>query len=271
MARLKKYLAPFCLLLASCCFVLLILEGVVRVFSPHVRDHVLPGRLFDIDEHLGWKLKAEKQVIHHSRYFDVVYTTNALGFRDQPRHGSTNKSIYRVLLYGDSQIFGWGVSEDRRFSNLLEHSIPSLELWNLAIPAYGLDQQILSYERNNVWPDADEVIFFVSELTLHRTHHDYMYGKPKPVFVKDQNGVLRSVPPKHVGKTHLLYEILSPMYLPHFVNRRLEMLQAIIAEGRNKQDQETSEKTVISGKRVSDFEKELLNFARDTVVKRKQK
>ncbi len=172
MERLKKYLVRFCLLLASCCFALLILEGVVRVFFPHVRDHVLPGRLFDIDEHLGWKLKAGKQVIHHSSYFEVVYTTNALGFRDQPRHGSKNKSIYRVLLYGDSQIFGWGVSEDRRFSNLLSRYMPSVELWNLAVPAYGLDQQILSYERNGAWLDADEVIFLVSETTLYRTHHD---------------------------------------------------------------------------------------------------
>ena len=98
-----------------------------------------------------------------------------------------------------------------------------------------------------------------------------MEGKPKPVFVRDQNGVLRSVPPKHVGQTRLLYEILSPMYFPHFVNIRLKMLQTIIAEGGNKKGQETREETLISGRRVSDFEKELLNFARNTAVERKQK
>ena len=162
----------------------------MRVFAPHSRDQALPGRLFEIDEQLGWKLKANRKVTHRTRYFDVTYITNESGFRDRMRGGSADGgsaggSGYRVLLYGDSQAFGWGVPEDERFSNLLERSLPSLEVWNRAIPAYGLDQQILSYEHSDVATNADEVIFFVSEATLDRSHHDVMYGKPKPMFVNE--------------------------------------------------------------------------------------
>lgn len=271
MARLKGYPAKFCLLLASCCVALLLLEGIVRVFFPYARDHVLPGRVFDIDDYLGWKLKAEKQVIHRSRYFNVVYTTNSLGFRDKLRHRSKNKEIYRVLLYGDSQVFGWGVPEDRRFSNLLEAHMPSLELWNLAIPAYGLDQQILSYEREGASLNADEVIFFVSEETLRRTHRDYMDGRYKPMFVKGQHGLLQVAPPKQVAIPRLLYEVLSPLYLPHFVNRRLKMLHALVEGGSNKRGPGADRDTITSSGRTGNFEEEILNIARDIAVERKHK
>ncbi len=111
----------FCLVLVGLCISLFLAEGLVRIFSPHSRDHVIPGGLFNIDDYLGWKLRAGKSTIHHSRYFDVVYTINSLGFRDKPRNVLKDENVYRILLYGDSQIFGWGVPEDKRFSNLIEN------------------------------------------------------------------------------------------------------------------------------------------------------
>ena len=231
----------------------------MRVFAPHSRDHVLPGRLFEIDEHLGWKLEANRQVTHRTRYFDVSYITNASGFRDRIRDGSISAAGYRVLLYGDSQAFGWGVPEDGRFSNLLERSVTSLEVWNRAIPAYGLDQQILSYERSDVAPDVDEVVFFVSEATLDRSHHDVMYGKPKPMYVKDENGALQRVPPGSVSAARWRYEVLSPLYLPQFLSRRFGLVRANIEEARRTSWRELRDRRGSS----SDFEKELLILARE--------
>jgi hypothetical protein len=160
MKAIKKHLSQFCLVLAGCCIALLLAEGFVRVFYPYSRDHVIPGGLFEIDNYLGWKLQAGKNAIHHSRYFDVVYSINALGYRDKPRNPSKDENIYRILLYGDSQVFGWGVPEDQRFSNVVEDQKQSLEIWNLAVPGYGVDQQILSYEKRGKSFSADEVIFF---------------------------------------------------------------------------------------------------------------
>ena len=47
--------------------------------------------------------------IHHSRYFDVTYSINALGLRDGPRTIVKHLGTDRILLYGDSVIFGWGI------------------------------------------------------------------------------------------------------------------------------------------------------------------
>jgi hypothetical protein len=198
--------------------------------------------LFEIDNYLGWKLKARKSTTHHSRYFDVVYSMNALGYRDKPRKLLKSGNTYRVLFYGDSQVFGWGIPEGQRFSNLVEDQKQSLEVWNLAVPGYGLDQQILSYERDGQSFNADEVIFFVSESTLERTHYDYIYNKPKPKFTTDQSGALRIVPVHQRARvwTSLLYSVLHPLYLPYFVERQLAVLNGIPKESSNPQGQETS-------------------------------
>ena len=241
----------------------------MRVFAPHVRDHVLPGRLFEIDEQLGWKLEANRRVTHRTRYFEVTYATNAAGFRDQARGGSAGGGSYGVLLYGDSQAFGWGVAEESRFSNLLERSLPFVEVWNRAVPGYGLDQQILSYEQSDVSPKADEVIFFVSGPTLERSHDDVRYGKPKPIFVKDGNRGLRRVLPASVRAARWQYEFLSPLYLPQFLSRRFGMVRASLEEARAKR--EVGEGVAGSTRPVSDFEKELLILARDAAAERRQR
>jgi hypothetical protein len=273
MRAIKRYLSRFCLALAGLCISLFLAEGFVRIFFPYSRDHVVPSGLFDIDGYLGWKLKVGKSVTHHSHYFNVVYTINSLGFRDKPRNVPKGKNVYRILLYGDSQIFGWGVPEDKRFSNLIENQTQHLEIWNLAVPGYGLDQGILSYERDGKSLNADEIIFFVSENTLERTRYNYIYKKHKPMFVIDEIGGLKLIPiPK--GKTtttSLLYKILSPMYLPYFLERRSEMLKDMLKKSSYGRSWETNTEGFIPSERIGDFEKKMFIMARNMALERKQR
>lgn len=226
MAIQKGYLGGAVLVLVSLLVAAVALEGAARIFFPHDRDHVLPGRLFDIDPRLGWKLKPNQYVRHNTRHFDVVYATNARGFRDMERHPGAPRARYRVLVYGDSQVFGWGVPINERFSNRVESTAGGLEIWNFAIPAYGLDQQILAYQFSDLDIDADEVVFFVSVATLYRARNDIMYGKPKPIFELGSHGQLQVVPPKRVTTTRWLYELMNPFYLPYVIQRRLQILAA---------------------------------------------
>ena len=98
MRLIKRHLSLLCLVLAGFCASLFLAEGLVRIFFPHSRDHVIPGGLFDIDDYLGWKLKPGESAAHHSTYFDVVYTINSLGMRDKPRNLSKNENVYRTIL-----------------------------------------------------------------------------------------------------------------------------------------------------------------------------
>ena len=271
MSKMKRPLSQICLILTGLVIGFLIAEGLVRLFFPYSRDHVIPAGLFEIDADLGWKLKAGKSLTHHSRNFDVVYKTNTLGYRDAPRKLPKEESVYRILFYGDSQIFGWGIPENQRFSNIIEARQSSLEILNLAVPGYGLDQEIFSYEKNGHFLYADEVVLFISEDTLSRTYYDYIYRKYKPKFVADQNGNLRVVPPPKLANlwTDTLYKILSPFYLPYFLDRQLAIFKDMIKRPINATgEQQQSKRDNVA---IGDFEKKLIKRVKNETVARQHR
>jgi len=223
---LNKRWASVLLFVAGCCAALAVAELLVRVFAPHSRDHVVPAGLFTADTTLGWSLMPGRRLQHHTRYFDVIYDINAMGFRDPPRQIAGTAGTQRVLLFGDSQIFGWGVPLGHRLSDLVEKRVPSVELWNMAVPGYGLDQQVLSYENAAATLNADVVVLFVSGPTLERTRHARIYRKPKPRFVFDADDSVRLVPVsgRSNSRTGAVYRALSPLYLPYFLERQWQIL-----------------------------------------------
>jgi hypothetical protein len=179
--------------------------------------------VLEIDKQLGWRLRPGANAIHSSRDFQARYTINRFGYRDGDRHAARDRAKRRLLLYGDSQAFGWGLQEAQRFSNLVEARGDGLEVWNLAVPGYGLDQEILSYERDGGFFSADDVVLLVSVSTLYRLPFGYVYKKYKPRFVLEPGGRLRLVPvaPGDSRWTSLLYEAFGGLYLPHFVEYQL--------------------------------------------------
>lgn len=209
------------LLLAGVVVAIALAEAVVRVLFPDARDHALPMELFARDDRLGWRLAAGAEADHRTVYFTVRYSTSSEGFRDRERGYTVPSSGRRMLLYGDSQVFGWGVEEERRFSNLLEQRVPGLEVCNLGVPGYGVDQQLLHYEwRAREWR-AEEVALFVTDATVSRLQFDYLFGLHKPRLVLDAGGVLQVVPPERGPSRYDLYRFPRWMSLPYAVDRVL--------------------------------------------------
>jgi hypothetical protein len=198
-------------------------ELALRIWMPHVRETALPGNLLIISDDLGWSFRPSVTAQHRSRYFSVEYQINAMGFRDAARTERPAQRPYTIVLYGDSLVFGWGIPADARFSNLLEAEGRSFEMWNHAVPGYGLDQEILLYEKEAPTLDVDEVMFFVSMSTLERIHSGHIYAKYKPRFVADADGRLRLVPVPRLknNAVSLTYRLLSRFYLPYFLQVRI--------------------------------------------------
>jgi len=228
MKKFRTYALNVGLVLAGLLVALALAEGFVRVFYPHSRDHVVPSGLFAFDNDLGWRMTGNGTFVHRSRYFEVAYRTNQSGYRDRPRQRETTPGKYRILLYGDSQIFGWGVEQSKRMSDLLEIDIENLEFLNLAVPGYGLDQQVLSYLLDGKSFEADEVLFYVSPNTLLRMRKNFMYSKYKPQFKILPGDKLEVVPiPKRNNAVlGVIYNTLSPFYLPYFVQRKLARIRS---------------------------------------------
>src|SRR3972149_6968280 len=67
---------------------------------------------------------------------------NDSGFRCTHNFEKNKKpGVRRILLFGDSFTAGDGVSNDKRYGDILEKEIPDLEVFNFGLPATGTDQQ----------------------------------------------------------------------------------------------------------------------------------
>lgn len=105
-------------------------------------------RTFEYHPKIGYRYLPEfKARIPDKEFGGYLIQTNSQGFRDV-RDFSVPKSpgTKRVLLFGDSYSAGYGVSNNKRFSNFLEQQIEGLEIFNFALPGTGTDQQYIAYK-----------------------------------------------------------------------------------------------------------------------------
>ena len=79
----------------------------------------------------------------------------------------------RLLLFGDSFTAGDGVSDGKRYGDLLEQLIPGLEVYNLAMPGTGTDQHYLIYQEFARDIESDLIILGVSVENILRVKARY--------------------------------------------------------------------------------------------------
>ncbi len=72
---------------------------------------------------------------------------NAQGFRsDHDFDVNKPSGMRRVLLFGDSFTAGDGVSNGKRYGDVLESQVSDLQVYNFGLPGTGTDQQYLAYK-----------------------------------------------------------------------------------------------------------------------------
>lgn len=114
-----------------------------------------------------------------------LFQANSSGFRCRhdftPRKGEGKK---RILLFGDSFTAGDGVSDGKRFGDILEELIPDLEVYNFGLPGSGTDQQYLAYREEGAHLESDMLVIAVLVENIRRVAARYR-------FFMDEQGVER--------------------------------------------------------------------------------
>ncbi len=162
-------------------------EAGLRLFFPQplaerYGSPAAGGPLVAIDPELGWTLRKNVSGVTSDEAWQADLATNALGFRDV-NHGEKTAGVTRVVVLGDSFVFGSGVKQDepvtRRLAALLG---PSFEVINLGVPGYGTDQALLTLRRwaPRLSPDIVLAGFFWNDVMENASAE--MYGMPKPRF-----------------------------------------------------------------------------------------
>jgi carbamoyltransferase len=134
------------------------------------------------------------------------FETNSQGIRSVREYSFEKPpGIHRIIVCGDSMPAGQYVSNEHRFTELLERFMPNTEVINLALEGSGTDQQLLVYENVGRKYEHDLVLLmpFLSNIRRNmldartgyeaKTKTKVLRGKPRFDLVEGQL-VLRNVP-----------------------------------------------------------------------------
>ena len=124
-------------------------------------NYLLPGRLYRFDTKLGLIYAPNLTISVGNDLGTYVVRTNKQGFRID-RDLDINKTKEKtILIFGDSYTAGDGVSNGRRFTDLLEKEFSGTEFLNLAVSGSSLDQNYIVFSDLKNRLKYDEVFLII--------------------------------------------------------------------------------------------------------------
>jgi hypothetical protein len=97
--------------------------------------------------------------------------------------------VFRVVAIGDSYTYGAEVDADQTYSAYLQRLLPSSQILNMGVTAYGIDQAVLKYLRHGRVYRPDLIVFGVFGPDYVRVPLSF-FRFAKPVFQLDANNEL---------------------------------------------------------------------------------
>lgn len=175
-------------------------EASIRVLANMLG--VSPYMKYDKD--IGWTAEPGTTKHHKNTYlgFDVTYQINNNGFRGPSYDEHKPTGIYRVMVLGDSNGFGWGISEDKHFAAIINSKLKNVQVVNLSLSGYGTDQEYLRFLKEGIAYKPDLVIVQVTPNDFDEIQYSFFNQKPKPQFLVTNEGALKlvNVPVLPVGE-----------------------------------------------------------------------
>ena len=128
------------------------------------------------DPLLGWRLKSDMRVRHARKGeypFSVIYTTDNKARRTIRTNSMSNDK--RILFFGDSFTFGYGVNNEDVFVQEVANNIDNYSVYNYGVNGYGIAQmyQSLLIEFENL-SKGDVVVFAPISRDFGRTYKSSM-------------------------------------------------------------------------------------------------
>lgn len=140
---------------------------MVEATAGVLRDHAFPFlNIYEADETFGVRLSPHASTAtrsRHGRVTDVV--TNALGFRgpEWTPAPAARPVPGRVMLLGDSQVFGYGVDAPEGMASRLQALLgPDHEVLNASTPTWGPHEQVLALDELGPRYRPEVVLFFAN-------------------------------------------------------------------------------------------------------------
>ncbi len=181
--RLRRAFLVIASLLLGSLIAVLAVEGVSRALFPSWAPRT--GRLAEFwryDPVYGWAHEPGRVGKFASHGFDTTVRINSHGFRGPERSFDKSPGRKRVVVLGDSYVWGFGVEQEELFTTLVEDRLgPGVELVNLAVSGYSTDQELLLYRNvgRRYTPDVVVLVVASNDVADNARAVAYVvYGKP---------------------------------------------------------------------------------------------
>lgn len=199
--RLKKLVINAGMLSASIFIFLIFFEVFLRLFLPQPLSPLLfpteDVRTFgQFDSLLGWSLKPKAEAPHFSSEYNVKVKQNSYGMRDKEYLIKKSQNKYRIAVTGDSFVWGYGVDNDKMFTEVLEEKLGgNFEVLNFAVSGYGTDQELLQFSSKILEFEPDMLVISFYNNDIENIMNSRQYGYNKPLFVLEKGSLkLTNVP-----------------------------------------------------------------------------
>jgi hypothetical protein len=182
---------------------------------------------FEFSPNLGWENRRSfHQEFYSSDYGRMIeQTTNSVGIRDE-REFSVQKTKPRILILGDSFVFGTGLDQDDLIGRRLQEMLPEYEVISAGTVGYSSTQYLQYYEQYMAVYDPDIVVFAVYLNDFAENYYGTIFGFTKPWFYQIGPAGLEKVPMQQFALVKPPPEPREKILFPGFIKQRLDAFRA---------------------------------------------
>jgi GDSL-like Lipase/Acylhydrolase family len=190
------------LLAASILASLVAADGMLRLLGRGpLQVNPVPGYFWRHDPLLGWSNSPGAEGVFNHPRFRINVHINSKGLRDREYAYEKSPGTRRILVIGDSFVWGYGVEERETFVKVLEsglaHAAIGVDVINGGVAGYGTDQELLWLRSEGVRYRPDLVILVMCGNDDDENNSELVYNVyHKPRFTQTKRGelVLGGVP-----------------------------------------------------------------------------
>ena len=136
------------------------------------------------DDMLGWKLVPRSKHLYRKEEQAYLIAINSKGLRDVERSYEKPLGVFRIVVVGDSFVFGsGGVETSDRFTDILEKSTKNVEVINMGVPLRlrpGIS--LLENGRSEISPRSDYPLCLRERLSRKLFHSESVEWSPEGIF-----------------------------------------------------------------------------------------
>jgi lysophospholipase L1-like esterase len=189
--------------------------------------------LHQYDPNAGWKCYPNLD----ARYllpgsFNVRVRCNRQGLRDSDKSYIKAAGIRRIIVLGDSFMWGYGVENNEMFSTVLQDLIPGTETVNFGVNGYSTVQQFVRLESEGLRYEPDVTVLVFVWNDLEDNFDDKKGGRPVAVIDKDNTLRIANRPVRRHWKSPVQQWFRYHSHLFRFGEYNLELIKHAFKDRR---------------------------------------